>query len=199
MRKISPLKLFTLVSLFVAAALCVSQIPALAATKTLATQLDLQIALTGANADTYGTTTLPFNKRYSVTLTSGTGSGKANRFYQGARTLTGGGTESLDFYGGFTDFTGETINFATVKGIIIAPASTGSTSGLKVGGTLSNQATLWFADTSDAVNVSAGGKLAMVNGGAGWTITTSTADLLKITNLDGSNTLTYDLIVWGDQ
>ena len=55
-------------------------------------------------------------------------------------------------------------------------------------------------DLADAgINIQPGGQLTLSTGAAaGYVVTATTADILTITNTDGSNTATYDIILIGD-
>lgn len=136
----------------------------------------------------------PLVKAINQTLAYGDGDGQVNGFYHERRTLTTGASQEYDLYGGLENEFGETLNFATIKAIIIhstLPANKALTVG---NGT--HPLVGWVGDGADTVIINPGGKLILVAPNTGYTVTADTADDLKITNASGGSS-TYDLIILG--
>lgn len=129
------------------------------------------------------------------TLASGTSADKADLVWADTRTLAGNGADNLDLAGGsLVDAIGTALTFVKVKGILVAN-STASLAALVIGnGT--NPFIGPFGSGTHTVSVAAGGCAMLVAPSAGWTVTASTADILKITNGAGGSS-TYDIIVFG--
>ncbi len=155
----------------------------------------------GANGTYYGATNvgtpslaLDVSKLWQVT--AGTGTGKADKLYAGARTLTASSSESLDLAGGLTDPLGATLTFVHVKAIMVI-ADTGNTNNVQVGGAASNTFAGPFADATDIVSIPPGGSAVFTHPGAGWTVTASTGDILKVANSSSGTSVTYQLVLIG--
>lgn len=130
----------------------------------------------------------------SETLADGTTLGKADRVFRDTRTLASNTSENLDLAGGLTDQKGAAITFAKIKAVVITAAD-GNTTKLSVGGAASNGAKLWFADLTDIEELLHGDSCAHFSE-AGWPVTASTADILKIANASGA-AATYDIMIIG--
>ena len=135
---------------------------------------------------------------YTANLTNGTGAGSADKLYLAAPTIAASGTLSLDLAGSLTDLFGATITFARVKGIFIKFDDTNTGSSIALGGAASNTATLFFSDDSDKVIIQKTGMFLNCRTDAtGWPVTASTGDILKIENLDSSNSVILNIAIWG--
>jgi hypothetical protein len=139
---------------------------------------------------------------------SGTGSGQINEFLQNYRTLAAGATEILDFAGGLTNNVGETVTFATIKGMAFFLLGTGdlapdgSTAGtaathLVVGNTAADQFVGPFGAAAHTHRVDNSGGYGWAFPGTGYTVTGGSVDKLLVTNGDGANQARYILAVWG--
>lgn len=130
----------------------------------------------------------------TTSLAQGTSASQADLMFADTRTLTTGAADSLDLYGGLTNVFGASLSFVKVKGIYIK-ASTANTTVLTIGnGT--NPFTGPLGAAAHTVALSAGGELYVTDPVTGWTVTGSTADILKITNASGASA-SYDIIAWG--
>lgn len=128
-------------------------------------------------------------------LVTGTGAGEADLVFADTRTLTASSTENLDLAGGLTDSFGAAITFAEIVAIVVKPAAANANNVL-VGGAASNGFTTPFGDATDVVKVAPGGVFVLTND-AGYAVTASTGDILKIANGGSGSAVTYDIILIG--
>lgn len=136
------------------------------------------------------------NQLMEISFANGTGAGQANKMWSDRRTLADSSSESLDLAGGLTDSFGASITFTSIKAIVIKNRS--SSQQLAIGGAASNQFINWVANSSDIVNVPAGGLFVLVAPtAAGFAVTASTGDLLKVANGAAGSATDYDIILIG--
>jgi len=151
-------------------------------------------AISGTFADTSLDHTEPtarIGKKLSQTWTSGTGANQANQWFADRRTVTAA-SENLDMFGGLTDALGVTINFATIREIVILNRSTTTAEILTISGTA---LTNILGGTSPTVKIGPGGKWVQGSPIDGFTITDTSADVLTID--PGAATITYDIFIIG--
>jgi hypothetical protein len=134
----------------------------------------------------------------SMSLSSGTGAGKADRVFSDRRTLAASATEDLDLTGVLLDAFGSAITFARIKGLIIVAAA-GNTNNVVVGAAATNAwATLLGA--TGTVILRPGAFLAVGTGVAdatGYAVTAGTGDLLKVANSGAGTPVSYDVHIIG--
>lgn len=145
-----------------------------------------------------GTVSHVVNSVFSNVLLNGTSAGKANEMFVDTRTLTASSSELLDLYGGLANGVGTTINFTSIKGIIIV-ADSANTNNVLVGGALTGVAFRnWVSDFSDVIVVKPGGVFCLVApDAAGYAVVDSTGDILKVANSGGTTGVTYQIILIG--
>ncbi|MFL1904765.1 hypothetical protein ACJWDR_37530 [Streptomyces tauricus] len=134
----------------------------------------------------------------SLSLSSGTGAGKADRVFSDRRTLAASGTEDLDLAGTLVDAFGAAITFARIKGLVIAAAA-GNTNNVLVGAA-SGSPWATLLNSTGVVTLRPGAFLAVGTGVAdatGYAVTATTADLLKIANSAAGTAVTYDIHIIG--
>lgn len=145
-----------------------------------------------------GTGSVKTNLTGSVNLATGTGAGKADKVYQGRRTLAASASEDLDLAGVLLDAFGAAITFVRVKGLFIK-AATANTNNVVVGAATTNQwATL--LNTTGTLTLRPGASFAVVAGAAdatGYAVTASTGDLLKVANSGAGSSVSYDICIIG--
>jgi hypothetical protein len=130
-------------------------------------------------------------------LTSGTGANQADKVWTDQRTLAASATENLDLAGVLTDAFGATLTFVKVKAILVRAAS-GNTNDVLVGGHASAAFVNWVSDATDVIVVKPGGLFLLVApNAAGYGVTATTGDLLKVTNSAGTTGVTYDIAILG--
>ena len=132
-----------------------------------------------------------------------TGALKVDQQFHDWRTLAASGTENLDLSGVLTNKVYETaIVFARLFAVIFSlpdvadiPADLAATtqaSSITIGGTVANVNKMFFTDSSDALTLPKTGVFAVAVGDAnGVTVTAATADIVKVTNNDGTNSAKY--------
>jgi len=131
-----------------------------------------------------------------IEFENGTGDDQVNAVFDDQRTLAASGNEDLDLYGGLTDPAGNTLNFATIKGIHVR-AATANGANIVIGGAASNQFSPFLGGTSQTIVLPAGAGVILVHPKAGWSVTDSSADLLRIANSDSGDPATYDISILG--
>ena len=142
--------------------------------------------------------TQAFNYSKNYQITNGTGLDQANMIWADQRTISASSTDDLDLYGGLTNSFGTTINFTSIKGIIVVASAT-NTNDVVIGGDGSAALIGWVGDATDTVVVKPGGMFALMNPNAnGYTVTATTADILQISNSSSGSSVVYDIILLGE-
>lgn len=133
----------------------------------------------------------------TLAFADGTGASQANKFFTDRRTITASGNDDLDLAGALVDAFGTTLTFTAIKGILVAAAAANAND-LNVGGLGTNGFFTWLGATGDLVKIGPGDvMLATKRSAAGWAVTASTADLLRITNAAGGTSVEYEIALWG--
>lgn len=135
------------------------------------------------------------NLGHAITRIFGNGSGSAqvaDLVYHGSRTLGSEASETIDLFGSVTDAFGSTLSFARVKAITIENESGSMT--LTIGDADSPLAL--FDPATATVTVPPLGFLCLAAPLAGWPVTDTTADELKVLNSAGATT-TYKIHILG--
>lgn len=129
---------------------------------------------------------------FSLNFTNGTGSGQADLFFQiNVPALGTSATSTYDLDAGtMEDPFGTGLTFVKIKGIILAHKTGSSASSIKLGGDFITTANI------GTNNIVAGSSI-LITDATGYTVTATSADVLTVTNNDGSNTADYDLFLIG--
>lgn len=132
------------------------------------------------------------------TLADGTGADLADQIYHNTgRSLAASANETFDLAGGITDKFGNTLTMATVKLLYIKNTSTNIATTIEVGNA-TNAWAGWTGAATSTITVGPGGMIVLFDPTANaMEVTASTGDILKITNNDGSNAATYDIMIIG--
>lgn len=132
------------------------------------------------------------------TQENGTGLDQQNEvWYDVGRTLAASASESLDLAGGLVNPFGEAITFTKIKGIYIYNNNLVAGDILRIGGAASNAFPL-FAHTSDKIDCNPGQTIFIDDPSlAARAVTAGTGDLLKLEEVGGANTVTFDIAIWG--
>lgn len=131
-----------------------------------------------------------------ASLVDGSGLGQASKSWGDKRTLAGAAVDALDLAGVLTDAFGQSITFASVKAIIVAAAAS-NTDEVQIGGG-SNAFASFLGDPTDQIVLRPGGLLVLVApDAAGYAVTASTGDILRITNASASDQADYEIIIIG--
>ena len=136
-------------------------------------------------------------------LTLGTGAKAANQYFQDVRTLAASTAELLNISNGAAGGAvallnpyAEAVAFAKITGILIVNTSTTGT--LTIGGDATYDLTTLFGANADKVRIRPGGTFFMNVGDADATaMAVATDEVLKISNEDGANALTYQIVLIG--
>lgn len=162
----------------------------------LTAQLDLTMNLTYTAAKDLSTVTDTISLSRGKTFTNGTGANKANVLFHDQRTLADGANETIDLQDGtLTDTLGTALTMDILRAIYIKNNSTDAS--LLIGGAVATQLGL-FADTSDILTLPPGGEFFMTAPDATGIDTTTNSDLKLEHNGTGTSSLTYDIIVVGE-
>src|SRR5262245_51705122 len=143
----------------------------------------------------------------SFGLADGTAAGMADKVYVARRVLDAAATENLDLAGTLIDPLGQTVTFVRIKAMVFVVQPVTAAVGLEVGGAATNVFANWIASAgvigTDQPRVKirngpAGGWFGITAGDAtGWPVTAGTGDSLKVTNLDATLAITYDVAIAG--
>ena len=143
------------------------------------------------------TTTSPLIWNPNYVFANGTGANQANQMFTDVRTLTASASEDFDLSGVLVNSLGVTLAFTAIKAFIIQADSTNSND-VVVGGHATAAMASFFSASAHKVKVKPGGMVALIAPDAtGYTVTATTADLLTITNVAGSFSATYKIVVIG--
>lgn len=127
------------------------------------------------------------------TFTYGTGASAANKVYVENFTIAGGGSQSWDLSGSLTDPVKNAVVFTKVRGVMVHHSGTSVSSGIKALDTVTNGLMQYPEDLGP------GGVFMWVNpSSAGKTVTNSSADIVKVTNNDGTNAATGYVVFLGE-
>lgn len=189
---------FASVPLLLALALMWLFVPITAAQAAAGVTADINLNVVGrySGAPTIGSTSADIALRNLFQLTPGTTTGKADKLFASSRTLAASATEDLDLAGVLTDPLGTTLTFVKVKAIYVKAAAA-NTNSVIVGGAASATFVGPFADATDKITIPPGGAVLLVHPGAGWTVTATTADLLKVANSSSGTSVTYEIVLIG--
>jgi hypothetical protein len=128
-----------------------------------------------------------------IEYSNGTGSGQAQFEWSDRRTLASNTAESLDLVGALTDALGATFSPTKIKALIIV-SDAANTTALTIGN-VTNGITAFLGVATNYIVLQAGG-LFVIADPVGFTLTASTADLLKVANAAGA-AATYEIYVIG--
>lgn len=158
----------------------------------------VSVALSGTltSALDLATGSSPLSVRKAVNLASGTGIGKADKIWADRRTLAASATEDLDLAGVLLDAFGTAITFVKVKGLYISAADANSNN-VVVGAATAPWATL--LSTTGTLTLRPGAFVGVGTGAAdaGYAVTATTGDILKIANSGAGTSITYDIAIIG--
>lgn len=133
---------------------------------------------------------------YSIlsTLANGTGANQASQQFSDTRTIAPSATDSLDLAGALVNAFGVTVTFTKIK-LILVRAAAANVNNVQVTRPASN-GLVWFLAASDGFILQPGAWMVFFDP-TGITVTTATGDLLAIINGGAGTSVTYDLIIVG--
>jgi hypothetical protein len=141
-----------------------------------------------------GRTAFTFDTPALSELAQGTSTSQADMVFSDTRTLATNTSESLDLAGGVANVFGVTQTFAKVKALRIKSAAANTTN-LTVGN-VTNGFVGPFGVATGYLVIPPGGEILLTAPVAGWTVTASTGDLLKVANAAGASA-DYDIDIVG--
>jgi hypothetical protein len=163
----------------------------------LQASITLAIAASVDSAADLTTNRSSLNYNPHVVLSDGVGANQAQVIFSDTRALALGANETLDLNGVLLDAFGAVVNFTKVKAIAIKAANT-NVGDLQIGGAAAQAFVGMFADPTDKLLLKSGGFICVVApGAAGMAVGAGASDQLKITNADGANAASYDIVIIG--
>jgi hypothetical protein len=162
----------------------------------LSGSLTTKISMAYSKALDHATVSYGPTDSYAESFASGTGNDQVDLMFDDQRTLGASGSEDLDLAGGLTDAFGLTLTFVKVKAIQIRAAA-GNTNNVVVGGASANAFVGPFGAATHTIAIPPSGVLTLCAPKAGWTVTPSTGDLLRIANSGAGSGVTYDITILG--
>ena len=122
----------------------------------------------------------------------GTGPGEANMTWTGRRVIGPGADDDIILFGSLLDAYSKQIDFTAVKGVVALNRSLDPATILTIGNTGANwPPTPWQAPCGPS------DPFVLVERQVGVAVTQTTADTFRVTNTDGANQATYDLVLIG--
>lgn len=126
----------------------------------------------------------------------GSGAGQANKLFVDSVSVAQSVNTDLDLVGSALQGAFGTVSFTAIKGIIVI-AGAANPGNLTVGN-VTNGIVAPFGAATHSIQVAPGGLFAVANpSAAGWPVTGSTADLLRIASAAAAGTYTFDVIIIG--
>ncbi len=162
-------------------------------------QLDIAVNILGTyrGANDLAAVTAAFNMRKALGFAPGTGAGQADKIFSDTRQIAASSNDDLDLTS-LTDPLGAALAFAGVKGIYVEAAA-GNTNDVVIGGHDSAAFLGPFADATDKIRLKPGEVFFITNRtAAGWAVTGTTADILRIANGGSGSAVNYSIILVGD-
>jgi hypothetical protein len=133
----------------------------------------------------------------SIIFENGTGAGQADKVWEDRRQIAISGTDDLDLAGtALQDGFNVNVTFAKVKGIFVAADSL-NTNTVVIGAAASAQFVGPFGAATHTLALQPGQIFDITASGAGWVVTPTTADLLRIANGGGGTVVNYDIVIIG--
>lgn len=127
---------------------------------------------------------------------SGVAINQADLIFQDRITVGAAGQQLLDLTA-LTSSLGVAVSFARLKAILLINRSVTAGDNLQLGGTVSNGLSTLYVGTNAGQLIGPGGLALLVNPSlAGWAVTATTADILRIGN-PGANDIECDVVLLG--
>lgn len=162
----------------------------------LSTNINLSVKALLTGTTDLAQTVSPHILNFATSWASGVGASQADVVWGDERTILASGTDDLDLAGSLVGALG-TATFARVK-LIVVTASAANTNNVVVGAAASAQFVGPFGAATHTIAVPPGGPFVIGNpSAAGWTVTATTADLLRIANSAGGSSVTYKVLIIG--
>lgn len=136
---------------------------------------------------------------YAQSLVDGAADGQVQKLWHAERTIAASDDDDLVLTNLESTLFGGTIacDFAKIKALLIVNQATAAGLSLAVGGAGAGAFAAPFnGSTSAQVIVPPAGSLLLAHPKAGWTVTASTSDILRVSNL-GASPVTYRAVLLG--
>ena len=133
----------------------------------------------------------------STAWTSGTGANQVDLMFSDQRTISTSANDDLDLSGVLLDAFGATLTCARIKLIYIKNVSANAATVIQIDQTVANDWSTLFGGGAIIPILKGAYVFHEDPSAAGWVITAGTADILRITNNDGSNAALYDILILG--
>lgn len=156
--------------------------------------LNINAVETGAND--MGTPSFSLARQFLQAFTNGAAANMIDRIFCDNRTIAAATNDDLDLAGALTGPLGAACVFARVKLLCVQNPS-GNDGNVEVGGAAAAQFATIFGDVSDKILIKPGGLLLLyAPDAAGYVVTATTADILRIRNA-GSASQNVPVIIGG--
>jgi hypothetical protein len=156
--------------------------------------LDVTGSIAGVND--LGSPNMPFSLRELIDFTPGTLPGQADKVFADNRTIAASANDDLDLNGALPGPFGGTINFTAVR-LIVIRAAAANVNDLIVGAAAANPFVGPFGASAHTLRIRPGDELVLSNRNAGWIVTPTTGDILRVANAAGGSAVNYDIILLG--
>lgn len=132
-----------------------------------------------------------------VVFASGSSSGQVNAEFTDERSISASSSETLDLSGGtITDGLNNLVSFSFINAVEII-ADSGNVNNVIVGNAGSNPFLGPMGGTTPTVTLKPGERLVWVAPGAGWSVTNSSNDNLKVANSSSGTAVGYRIKIVG--
>ncbi|HWA22327.1 MAG TPA: hypothetical protein VG735_08035 [Caulobacterales bacterium] len=159
----------------------------------LKTNISAAISIIETTAPDGGSATVRQSVEKVAELLNGTGNTQADLAFIDTRTLASNTTEDLDLAGVLANALGATLTMAEVCAVLIV-SDPANTTNLTIGNATA-ECLLWFGTATDTEILKPGG-FSMHYAPAGWAVTATSADDLKIANAAGASA-SYSIAIIG--
>ncbi len=164
--------------------------------ETLSATIKLAVNATLVGDNDLGSRDYVLSYAKTIQFAHGTGANQANQIWTDTRQLAASTAEDLDLYGVLVSALGTTLNFTTIKAIIVY-AHTTNTNNVVLGGD-ANGLINWVGNANDVVNIRPGGFICLIAPDAtAYAVTDVTGQNLQVANSSSGSVVDYDIIVIG--
>lgn len=164
----------------------------------LSATLKVNLSASLASTQDIGSASQSIPLALSQAFANGGAANQALYIFQDTRSVAASTDDDIDLAGSLSDAFGNTLTFATIKAIIVSAASTNGGM-LELGGDSSTGVAGLFGATADYINIAPGGFFVISNpSAAGYAVTATSADILRISNADSGAAASYNIIIIGD-
>lgn len=165
---------------------------------TLSSTLTARVNYTYTNVKTLGDVSQTATASYSQVMNNGTSNDQSDLAYSTQLTINAGLNTTLDLAGALTNEFGTTLTFVEITSVYIdLPSSVTNQASSVTIGDATAPVPLGFLGTTPRWQLPKGGVFFVANPTAGWAVTATSADGLKILNNDGVNAAVMNIVITG--